>query len=152
RFAPDFVTQSSNLVKVSKPTGFDPNAATATVNGSSESRRPLETGGGGTAFADLLNGLITPDATDPTKNHGRFAISVDDGPYTNVNIAGAAYQNGQAAIATEIGARINAQLPPGAKVAVTFEQVQGTIRVLHIRSDTTDHVSVRVQPSPIEDL
>ena len=150
RFAPDFISQSSRLVKVTLPGGFDPVTATAAAVGYSEARRPIDTSpGGATTFADLVNEIVTPAAAPP---NGRFEIAIDDGAFTAVNIAGAPFVGGQAAIATEIGNRIRSQLPPGVDVAVTWEVVHNTVRVLRIASAAGRKTSVRVRPSGAEDF
>jgi phage tail sheath protein FI len=144
RFAPAFVTDSSRLINLTTAAAYDPVATTAAVQGYSESRRPLSTAAG---FAALVDGIINGSS------QSRFEISLDEEPFTPINLAGPAFAGSQGAIATEIGNRIRTQLPAGLDVNVTWEQVYAGFRVLRIASASAGrHSSVRIRPSAAQDL
>lgn len=155
RFASDFVTQSSQVIRLELAPGFAPLAA-AVNPGFSESRRPITTNpGGGQSFADLVNAIVFPNGPAPAPSRGRFELSINDGPFVAVNLAtGGVYAGGQAAIATEIRNRIRAALPAGLDVDVAWPVVHDTFRVLRITAanPATPPASIRIRRSNVEDI
>jgi len=151
RFAPTFVTESSTQLKLDAAIPDLDAATPAAANPAcSESRRPLV--GNSNAVAGLLNAIVTPTGAPTPPPAGRFEISVDDGPFTAVDIAGAPFTGDSAAVANEIKTRINAQIPATTPVAVNWQTVTAQTRVLRIASDTTARASVRIRPSGFQDL
>jgi uncharacterized protein len=152
RFAPSFVTQSSKLVDVALVGGF--NIESVPQQGFSESRRPFDVSGI-PAFRTVLNNLIYPPP-GPTPL-SRFEISINDGPYSPIDLQGApgAFAGATfAAIAGEFTTKINGLLPPGVTVACSFESVHAgpATRVLRIASTVGNQLSVRVRRSSTNDL
>jgi phage tail sheath protein FI len=138
RFAPDFVTQSSRLITLAA------GATTAsTVNGFSESRRPFSTQGTGPADATtMLNGLVDPGGGGP---NARFEINVNDTGWVPINLAAdpaAADFTDFNDVATQIEARINAQLPPGETVDVAW-RTANQLSVLRVTATNGPSVHIR---------
>lgn len=142
RFAPSFVSSSSELVLLS----LHPDAAaggasdvTALANsfpGFSQSRRPL---GVVAAARTTLDGLLNPAAGSP---RSRFEISVDGSPYVQVDLGPWPTAQINAASMNDIRARIqdriNAALDTvatDANVAVTSSSPAGLGNLLTITSD-----------------
>jgi hypothetical protein len=148
RFAPDFVTESSTQIIVTKEIA-DLKAETpvATDPAYSEGRRPLV--GNTNAVAGVLNAILAPAA--PAAPATRFEISVDDGPYLPVNLAGALAGDADAVLGL-IQDRLDAQIPASSKVTASWGTITPTNRLLRITSATTARSSVRIRPSGFEDL
>jgi hypothetical protein len=151
RYAPTFVMQSSKLVDAELVVGFD--IQSAAVTGYSESRRPM-----GTTLPQIrddLNALIYTPPADTAAS--KFDISVNDGPYTPINIRSnptplaAATKAG---LEGEIAARINPLLPAGVTIACSLDEIDGGtgIRVLRINSASGNNLSVRVRRASANDL
>ena len=159
RFAPDFVTQSSNLIDLRVDAGLgDPDLATAPINliansfaGFSQSRRPLSTTAA--TAAGTLNGLIAPVA--PTPPQTSFDISVNDSGYVTVNLTGWTAPSDFALIGTQLADRINTELAtlsaaPTVKVAVNA--VTGVGRLITITAANGNTSAVRVRRAASNDI
>ena len=151
RYAPTFVTQSSKLVDAELVAGFD--IQSAAVTGYSESRRPMGTTL--TQIRDDLNALIYAPPADTAAS--KFDISVNDGPYTPINIRSnptPLAATSKAGLEGEIAARINPLLPAGVTIACSLDEILGGtgIRVLRINSDSGNNLSVRVRRASANDL
>ncbi|HKQ53869.1 MAG TPA: phage tail sheath C-terminal domain-containing protein, partial [Pyrinomonadaceae bacterium] len=155
RYAEAFINDSSQLIKVD-----DVAAGASAVTGYSESRRPIDSTTIG-PFSAELNNLVHPSGAGAVV-FSKFIISVNDGPPVTVDLRAdptwtafpSAAATTSADIANEIKTRINTQLPPGVKVAVSWETVHDNFVVLRITSDTagaTKH-SVRIRRAPSNDL
>lgn len=151
RYAQDYVTQNSNLIKLT-----DLNAAVA-IGGSgySQSGRPLPC----KAVSDLISAcetLFDPTASAPTTG---FKISVDGKAAVDVDLGviDFAVISTEAELTDAIAAQINPKLAGGAAVAVTFETGPDGLaggasehtRYLRIASANGD---VRIQPAASDDL
>jgi phage tail sheath protein FI len=149
RFAPAFVTQSSQLVNLGLAAGFNP-ATAASPAGYSESRRPF------TSNADALaamNGLVHPPG--PATPLSNFDISVNDSGFRPINLrlnpASVAFTDFND-VAAQFQTRINDQLAgTGLAVAVTWN-VSGGLRALRITSDAGADSSVRIRRAAVNDL
>ncbi len=151
RYAVNFVTQSSALVDVVLPVGF--NIESTPQAGYSEGRRPM--GATIAAIRGELNALIyTPPAASASS---KFDISVNGGAFLPIDMrldptplaAGTL-----AALQTEILGKITPQLPAGTAVGVTLEEIDaGTnIRVLRITANSGNNGSVRIRRATANDL
>ena len=135
RYAPTFITQSSQLLTAS------PGAVTATAlpPGSSEARglAAVAAGGWNSAIAGVWPGPATNDL-------GVFQISVDGGSWTPINLSKAALiaaGPGDAGTFTYIQNTINAALPAGS--SVTAGTTAGGFLAI-----TSGKSSVQVRPGP----
>ena len=151
RYAPDFVTSSSGLIRLRLAPGFDPMAGPVAA-GFSESRRPINSlPGGGQSFAGMVNAVVFPGGGAPPQS--RFMISVNDGAPVLADLeAGGNFAGNQAAIAGQIQARIQNFLPGGVTVTVSWQTVHDAFRVLRITSNSNPQVSVRVTRSTVNDF
>lgn len=158
RFAPDFVSQSSDLIDLELAAGFDP-AAAPIAEGYSEGRRPFDTQPIGD-FRNAINGMLHP--SDPTDRQSMLEMSVNGGPFITVDLSGddtaTAFGGGDDRddIADEITNRINAQLgdvETGLAVTCTWEQVHDDFYVFRITSDQVDPMSsVRIRRARQNDV
>ncbi len=155
RFAPTFVTQSSKLIDLALPGAF--NIESALVEGYSEGRRPFDTSNLGN-FRTALNDLIYPSAPGAVPA-SRFEISVNDGPYTPIDLQADTTKfvtgdNTLLLIAAKLTGKIKAQLPPGVSIFCSWEPVVAGTSVLRIKSDDagTNQLSVRIRRSNSNDL
>jgi uncharacterized protein len=153
RYAPTFVTQSSELISLTLAAGLDLNAGS--FDGFSEARRPL-----GTAAAAVQTSLANRLAAAPAQTS--FEISVDGSAYQLVNLAGWTVPAALNDIQTQLAQRINDQLAalvPAPRVAVTIAPSvdAGGQHFLRITADTnpasnTNRTSVRIRRAPGNDL
>jgi phage tail sheath protein FI len=158
RFAPDFVTQSSQYINLAIDeanwggAGYpDLSNLTYSFEGFSSGRRPL-----GTAAADvqtLLYGLIDTDGLTS------FQISVDESSFRMVILEATDVPASAtlAAMASNIETKINdALLADGVTVTVAFRSIGASGNVLEIAADTTSpgaiNESVRVRTAPSNDI
>jgi phage tail sheath protein FI len=161
RFAPTFVTQSSELISMASNPALVPKLAAANIGASfpgfSLGRRSLNTLGTTLAFVDtLLGGFINaPLATRKSK----FEISVNEGAWTPVDLNPYTLGNIQADIEKEITLRINTALSglsPVPTVAATINNEPSPVadigRLLRITSNNGDLASVRVRSSASNDI
>jgi phage tail sheath protein FI len=161
RFAPPFVSQSSELLSLSLngPTLGDPADPAAFINniansfaGFSQARRPL-----GAVLADVrttFDSLINQPAPQ-----SRFEISVNESPFVTVDLApwSTAAINGSTFgdLETHVQDRINAALSavtPVQTVTCQLVQVANVGRLLVITASNNDQFSVRVRRVPAGDL
>ncbi|MBB3191879.1 phage tail sheath family protein [Halomonas cerina] len=163
RYAPDFVTESSELIDLALASGFNINTAlSGAPAGYSESRRPLD--GSLTTFRETLNDLIHPEDDTPARpfdeRRAKFDISVNGGPYVAVDLrvdpTWTALTGNRGAVATELQNRINTQLPAGVTVACAFETVYGPaanpVAVLRITTNSGAQSSVHIRRAADHDL
>src|SRR6185295_16269536 len=159
RFAPTFVTQSSELISVEPDPTLIPKLAPANIGASfpgfSLGRRSLNTVGGTLADVDtLLGGFINaPIATRKSK----FEISVNDSGFQPVDLNPYTLGNTQANIEAELTLRINtalAGLSPAPTVLATINnEPGGTIgRLLRITANNGDRINVRVRSASSNDI
>jgi phage tail sheath protein FI len=154
RFAPTFVSQSSQLVDLALAAGLDLGAGS--FEGYSEARRPL--GDADAAVQTTFDDLINPGG-GATRQHS-FEVSVDGSAWAPVNLSTlAAVPATAAAIATELETRINAALGalvPARAVAVTIDQAVDADNQFFLRltADTPggDNATVRVRRAAANDL
>lgn len=159
RFAPPFVTQSSELIDLElasamgdskNPVSFI-NTLSNSFPGFSQGRRPLGTTGGEIQAA--LNGLISPTAPENAK--ARFDISVNDSSFVTVDLRGPAVPATVADIQTFIRDKIISALStvsPSAAVAVTLPNVPNVGCLLTITSDSDNKSSVRMRRASSNDI
>lgn len=161
RFAPDFVTSSSQLIDLALDAGLgDPKSNASVINtfpgitfaGYSQSRRPL-TAATVVALRTLLNGIFA------TPSSGQFAISVNGSQWIDVNLSGLTLTSGtKALLANEIATAINLKLGAtvaGLQVACQFDQLGAAALntdVLRITSNSGDFSAVRVRRAKTNDL
>ncbi len=154
RFAPTFVTQSSQLVDLALAGGLNPNAGS--FSGFSEGRRPL--GGDDAGVHGTFDGLINPGGANPRSYS--FDISVDGSDYVTVNMSTLTAVPATAAlITTELQTRINAALAalvPARQVTVsiTAQASANNQYFLRITANTAggDNGTVRVRRSAANDI
>ncbi|HEY8613116.1 MAG TPA: phage tail sheath C-terminal domain-containing protein [Roseomonas sp.] len=154
RFAPSFVSQSSQLIGLKLATGLDPNAGS--FPGFSEARRPLGTNDAGVKAS--LDALISPGGGGTRRMS--FDISIDGSAFATVNLGTLTAMPGTAAaIATELQTRINAvaaAMVPARAVTVTIapQATAGGNHFLRITANTTggDNATVRIRKAPASDL
>lgn len=154
RYAPTFVTQSSDLIKM-ELSGTLGNPASAgsifnnsTFDGFSSARRPLT--GTPTAVKIKLDGLIAA-------GQSKFQVSVNDSTYVTVDLADAPAipDTLHDDIADNIRDKIEAAfaaLSPAPKVNCTFVNVAGVGRMLNITANSGDKVGVRVKRATSNDI
>lgn len=152
RFAPSFVTQSSELIKVElSTTGLgDPADAgslysTPTFSGASFGRRPL--GGTGANVQTALNNLIA-------LNQYKFQISVNGGTYVTVDLTTDPIPGSVAGIEGTVASMINSALATVSPVETVTCSIAnpGIGRMLVITSATNDQSSVRVKRATSNDI
>ncbi|MBA4718668.1 MAG: hypothetical protein HRO68_06105 [Nitrosopumilus sp.] len=158
-YAPDVITQSSEYIELALESTLVPDTS-APNSGYSESRRPLNITSSQNLI-DELNGIIDNE-------HRRFEISVNDGPYVQVNLKEndgvdailtaddpadlqGTLDNIANEIATKINAAIDAVIPPGTP-KVTCSLPSGNIQVLRIISNDNSLASVRIRKDANEDV
>lgn len=166
RFAPPFVTQSSELIDLklthamedpALPGSLLPNSFISTLSNSfpgfSQGRRRLGTTDN--QVRDKLNSWI---ATTPPENlKSRFDISVNDSSFVTVDLSGSAIPATAniAYIETFIKDKIISALStvnPGAAVDVKLPNVSGVGSLLTITSDSENKSSVRVRRASSNDI
>ncbi len=157
RYAPSFVTQSSELVKVElSSTLGNPSIAaspynTSTFAGFCSARRPLT--GNAAAVKATLDGLIAA-------GQSKFQISVNDSTYVTVDLADAPAipSASYAAIADNIRDKILAalvSLSPVPSVTCSFVNIANVGRMLQIVGNdlvASNNVSVRVRRASSSDV
>lgn len=158
RFAPTFVTQSSKLIDLDLVGGLD--LELLPVQGYSEGRRPFDISDG-TALRNALNDLIYPTPGPGVTAYSRFEISIDDGPYTPIDLQADPTKipntdTTPGKIADRLTSRIKAQLPPGVSIACSWQPVHigPATQVLRIVADAggTKQLSVRIRRASSNDL
>jgi len=162
RFAPDFVSSSSELILLTlhaDVAGGGTNDLTVIGNsfaGFSQSRRPLGTVA---ALRTTLNGLVNPAA--PGTPRSRFEISVDGLPYVEVDVGPWSTAEINAATLADVRNRfqdrINAALDTvsaEANVAVTTTSPPNLANLLAITSDggSSSRTSVQVRRASSRDI
>jgi uncharacterized protein len=157
RFAPSFVTQSSDLIDLAlaQPMGDSnlPGAFINTLNNSfpgfSQARRPL--GSTGAEVQTTLNGLL--NANPPMTS---FDISVNGSPFVTVDLTqGQPIPNTITGIETELKSKIDIALStvnPAATVTCRVAEVNNVGRLLTITSGSGNRSSVRVRRAPANDI
>ena len=154
RFAPDFVTQSSELITL-KPAGTlvaDSVNKTKSIAGFSLGRRPL-----GATAADVdtfMDGLI--NTATPADSKSQFEISVNGSPFVTVNLfpwapASVSVANIEAEFRTKILAAL-AGLSPAPTVDVSIAALGSLTRVLRITSSSEDVSKVTVRSAASNDI
>src|SRR5262245_53770872 len=166
RYAPSFVTQSSELIDLAATATLTTNSALIeqSVAGSSLAFRPL--GATGNTIQAILNPLI--NAATPADIRSQFDISVNGSQFVTVKLRP---WNGlvppaplptsvvtlRSDLETMINSALTAQLPaPAPQVAVTLDVLppagwtQG--RVLRITSTSGDRSSVRIRRAASNDI
>lgn len=155
RFAPTFVTQSSELIELRLNAAMgDPTLPGALINttavgnfiaGYSQARRPL--GATDATAAAALQGFITA-------GQDAFNISVNDAPPVAISLAGLALTGANAA--AELTLRINTLLAaqsPVQTVAVTLENGGPNVgRLLTITASNNNRAAVRVTRASARDI
>ncbi len=161
RYAPNFVTQSSKLVDLALVGAFS--IESTPQQGFSEGRRPFDTSSAvgdppttpPTTLRDWLNGIVYPSAPGAT-SFSRFEISVNDGPYTAIDLQADAtlFSGATNTVAGQLGSKINAQLPTGVTIACTAPAVTGVpnTNVMRISSTTGNQLSVRIRRASSNDF
>lgn len=162
RFAPLFVSQSSDLINmelhpdVRNPEdaanfNTDINDEGVTPAGYSQSRRPFDS-----TISDDID--YRAELTDLFEESGQFLISVNGSDYlpvdlTQLNVSNVEGDDTQTEIADAIAAEINGQLPNGSHVSCTWDQIGSSTRyVLRITSDDDPKTSVHIRRAPRNDL
>lgn len=149
RYAPTFVTQSSNTINLDLYTGFD--IESNPVVGYSESRRPFDTTNG-TNFHSSLNALLA--------GSGHFQMSVNGGQYVPIDLSGLIIQHtvggtyrdeARDAIKEEINDQLGSVIT-GALIDCEWQPVHGSFYVLRISSNYSKKSSVRIIRSSTNDL
>jgi len=163
RYAPAFVTQSSQLVDVTlSSTLSDPANPTSTYNtqtfdGFSFGRRPLAS----SSDPSLLPGLLKTKLSGLIgAGQAAFQISVNDSPHVTVDLAATPAIPGTSltAIGNNIADKIKKaldQLGPSPKVTCSFTDVANAGLMLRIDLADTDkskNVSVRVKRASSQDI
>lgn len=157
RFAPAFVTQSSDLIDLTlAPAMGDPNLPGSIINtlgnsfpGFSQGRRPL--GSTAASVQGTLNGLLnaTPSMTS-------FDISVNDGPPVRVDLSqGQPISNTVSGIENNLKDKIDTALStvsPATTVTCRVGNVNNVGHLLTITSDSGDRSSVRVRRAGANDI
>lgn len=153
RFAPSFVTQSSDLIELRLALGMgDPNVPAAFINniansfsGYSQGRRPL--GATAATAAAAIQALITA-------NQDTLLISVSDGATVTASLAGIALT--AVNVESELTQRINnalSVLSPTPTVAVTLENGGANVgQLLVITANNGSQTSVRIKRATSRDI
>lgn len=153
RFAPSFVTQSSDLIELQLAVGMgDPTVPAAFINaiansfsGYSQGRRPL--GATPAAAAAAIQAMITA-------NQDTLLISVNDGATVTASLAGVALS--AANVESELTQRINnalATLSPTPTVAVALENGGANVgQLLVITANNGNQSSVRIRRATSRDI
>ena len=154
RFAPTFVTQSSDLIELRLNAAMgDPTLPASFINtlgnsisGYSQARRPL--GADDAAAAATLQAMIVA-------NQDAFNISVNDAPPVSISLAGLPALTA-ANVLGELAGRINTRLAtqsPVQTVAVTLENGGANVgRLLTITSNGANRAAVRVTRASSRDI
>ncbi len=136
RYAPDYVTQNSALIKLEDGS---PGGGAPAATGTSQAGRPIAPA----EWATLIGSTSTTN---------KFRISVDGGPFVEVDLSGIVIGAMlPAAIATAVAAAINPRLPVGSQVTVDISggPTGSTANWFTIKSAKGD---VLVQPAGASDL
>ncbi len=154
RYAPNFVTQSSELITL-KPAGTlvaDSGDKTKSIAGFSLGRRPLgATGANVDAFlAPLINTAV------PSDSKSKFDISVNGSPFVTVALApwapaSTSVSDVEAEIRTKILGAL-AALSPAPTVDVSIAAMGSLTRVLRITSSSGDVSKVTVRSAGSNDI
>ncbi len=148
RFAPLFVSQSSELIDVAVVGALGINTLANSFAGYSLSRRTLN------SLGNTIADVSTFIGNEVAAGRSKFQISVNDSPPQTVDLN--PWTGGtQAAMEGEITGRINTALgglSPVPTVAVTIEAAGAMGRVLRITATNGNVSSVRVTSSPTNDL
>jgi uncharacterized protein len=148
RFVKELINQNSTLVDCELTFANDAAyEAAAPDAGYSESRRPFA---GNQTGRNELAGILAA-----AQNTSQFKISVDNSPFSEVNLVDAfASGANEATVLSNITTKINDALPPALKnsVDVSFENGPGTLKVLRFTSKTTEKKSVVIQPVSDKDV
>ena len=152
RFAPPFVTQSSQLIDLLLAGALNLN--TGSFSGFSEARRPLGTDLAGIQAA--LGALINFGNPNGSR---RFDVSVDGSAYVTVDLT--TWNVNDAAVVavsdleTQLTDRINqalASLVPAPTVDVSFDAAAAGTRYLRITANNGDRATVRARRAAANDL
>ena len=154
-FAPDFVSQSSNLIDLNLHDDMgDPGASDSFINniantpaGYSQSRRPFNTDDFDT-FLPKLTTILTD---------GHFEINVNDRGYYDLNLSAIDFDGLTELedVAGRIAVAINTRLDSGSRVACQWDRIGpegSTMHVLRITSDSEPYTSVRIRRAQRDDL
>jgi phage tail sheath protein FI len=174
RFAPSFVTQSSDLIDLKlhtdmgDPTATNPpspiNTETRSFDGFSQARRPLMSDPGLSDPGQLRTLLNNQFTGTGTPKRSKFDISVNDGPFVSVDLAAAPpIPNNPTLddIANNIRDKINAALPrthpPGSTVTCEWKELRDAANntlgvLLTITSNSGNKSSVRVRRASSDDI
>ena len=160
RFAPSFVTQSSDMIDLTVSSLLTPAfyaTAANSFDGFSQSRRPLDATLATAVTA--LNQLITPPVPPlpalPAPAQTSFMVSVNGSAPQLVNLTGWTVPATTALIESELKARIDAALmsaSPVQTVAVNFSPVAGLGHILTIAASSGDKKSVRITRAGTQDI
>jgi uncharacterized protein len=155
RFAPTFVTQSSDLIDLAVSATLTPaffgNIANSFA-GFSQSRRPLSSTIA-TAI-DTIDKLIHPPLP-ATPVQSSFMISVNGSAPQLVDLSDWALPASAASIESELTTRINDALLPTSplqKVSVSFAPIAGLGHILSITANSGDLASVRITRAASKDI
>ena len=165
RYAPSFVTQSSELIDLTATPALVTNSALVeqSVAGFSLGLRPL-----GTSGVDVFN-VLSPlvDTVDPNASKSQFDISVNGSQFVTVKLRGAApLSNTLATLRTDLKGKVNAaltgQLPaPAPQIDLTIDVLPNVVapaipwtqgRRLRITSASGDISSVRIRRAASNDV
>jgi uncharacterized protein len=155
RFAPAFVTQSSDLIDLVVSPLLTPAFYANIVNsfaGYSESRRPLDSTLA-TAITTLDQLIHPPLPTTPAQTS--FMISVNGSAVQLVDLSSWVLPATAALIESELATRINNALlatSPLQTVAVTMTNVAGLGHILRITATSGDLASVRITRANTQDI
>jgi uncharacterized protein len=158
RFAPTFVSQSSDLIDLALASGLgDPKAPTSFINtlgnsfpGSSQGRRSL--GVDDAAVRTTLNNLVNPTGAGSPKS--QFSISVNDAPFVTVDLRPwtISMTATTTTIASDIQSKINDLIEPANSVTCSLTNVASVGFLLQITAASSDRTSVRVRQAATNDI
>jgi phage tail sheath protein FI len=157
RYAPNLITQDSNLVDCTLIFATDADyKAAAPAAGYSEARRLFtKNQAGRDDLAGILASTTGGNPKDPAEITSRFKISIDGSPLFEVDLLDA-FASGvnENIMKANITTKINDALPAALKnkVTVSIENGPGNFGVLRFTSSTTDKKSVVIQPGSSNDL
>jgi phage tail sheath protein FI len=168
RFAPTFVTQSSNLIKLEAhgdmKVGSDPlgeiKKVTNSFNGFSQARRPLSKSSPAKTVGETLVDLIEPSSSTETPRY-KFDISVNDAAFKTVDLSNiladlkAATPPTEPQIAGYIKDEIEdviKDVDAGLTVTCSLDNVTNLGYILTIASNSGDKSSVRVRRASENDI